>query len=125
VTLDAGLALRSVCILETIGRRSGEPRRIEIWFAADPIRDRIYMLAGGRDQAHWVLNLRRNPRVRVRIGDRWITGSATDIEGGDDELPARQIVGGKYQGWQPGRPLSSWARESLTVAIDLDLQGQG
>jgi hypothetical protein len=36
MALDADLARRPVCDLETIGRRSGLPRRIEIWFAADP-----------------------------------------------------------------------------------------
>ena len=25
----------------------------------------------------------------------------------------------KYQGWREGRPLSTWAREALCMAIDL------
>jgi nitroimidazol reductase NimA-like FMN-containing flavoprotein (pyridoxamine 5'-phosphate oxidase superfamily) len=43
-------AMDAVCHLPTIGRRSGRPRTIEIWFATDG--DRIYLLAGGRDRAH-------------------------------------------------------------------------
>jgi len=43
-------AKRSVCRLETIGRTSGQPRELEIWFAADG--DRVYLLSGGRDDAH-------------------------------------------------------------------------
>ena len=35
MTLDTELATRSVCYLVTIGRTSGRPRRIEMWFAAD------------------------------------------------------------------------------------------
>jgi hypothetical protein len=63
MALDADLARRPVCDLETIGRRSGLPRRIEIWFAADPERERIYVLSGeGRRPIGYVL--RRGGRAR-------------------------------------------------------------
>ena len=119
MTLAPELARRSVCELETIGRRTGQPRPIEIWFAADPARDRIYLLSGGRDQAHWVRNIRADPKVRVRLGDRWFDGAGAEIEGGPDDGLARRLLAAKYQGWIDGASLSSWARESLPVAIDL------
>ncbi|HKG56110.1 MAG TPA: nitroreductase family deazaflavin-dependent oxidoreductase [Candidatus Limnocylindrales bacterium] len=115
--LDDGARGRDVCDLETIGRTSGQPRVIEIWFAADA--DRLYLLSGGRDDAHWVRNLQQEPRVRVRIGRRWYTGTARTIEGEPDEQHAREMLAAKYQGWSAGRRLSGWARESLPVAIDL------
>ncbi len=119
MTLTAHDAERSVCDLETIGRRSGEPRVLEIWFAADG--DRVYLLSGGRDDAHWVRNLRQNARARLRFGDRWYEGTARVIDDGTDpdDRRARELLGAKYQGWQPGRPLGEWARTSLPVAIDL------
>jgi deazaflavin-dependent oxidoreductase (nitroreductase family) len=123
MVLDAELARRSVCQLETTGRRSGLPRRIEIWFAADPDRDRIYLLSGGRDHAHWVRNLRVDPSVRVRIADRWFGGVATEVDGGPDDALARRALAAKYQGWRDGLALSTWARESLPVAIDLSASG--
>jgi deazaflavin-dependent oxidoreductase (nitroreductase family) len=110
-------AKRSVCYLETTGRVSGEPREIEIWFAADG--DRIYLLSGGRDNAHWVRNLRANANVRVRLGRRWLNGVAREIEGTPEERHARELVATKYEEWESGRRLSRWARESLPVAIDL------
>jgi deazaflavin-dependent oxidoreductase (nitroreductase family) len=119
VTLAPKLARRSVCELETIGRRTGRPRPIEIWFAADATRDRIYLLAGGRERAHWVRNIRADPRVRVRLGHRWFDGAAAEIEGGPDDGIARRLLAAKYQGWIDGASLSSWARDSLPVAIDL------
>jgi len=119
VTLTPELAGRSVCELETIGRRTGQPRRTEIWFAAEPGRERIYLLSGGRDQAHWVRNIRVDPRVRVRLGERWFDGVAAEIEGGPDDGLARRLLAAKYQGWIDGALLSSWARESLPVAVDL------
>jgi deazaflavin-dependent oxidoreductase (nitroreductase family) len=69
-------ARAAVCLLETIGRVSGRPRIVEIWFAADPGRRRIYMLSGGRDRAGWVRNLRVQPNVRIRLADEWLTGGA-------------------------------------------------
>jgi deazaflavin-dependent oxidoreductase (nitroreductase family) len=115
--LRPGDADRDVCLLETRGRTTGEPRRIEIWFAADG--DRVYLLSGGRDSAHWVRNLRAHPGVRVRLGRRWLAGLAREIEGDPDEMHARELLAAKYEGWRDGKRLSSWARESLPVAIDL------
>lgn len=117
--IDATDAARSVCRLETVGRRTGEPRELEIWFAAED--DRVYLLSGGRDRAHWVRNLRENPAVRLRFGDRWLPGTARTIDDPSDpaDRAAREALAAKYQGWRPGRPLSAWARESLPVVIDL------
>jgi deazaflavin-dependent oxidoreductase (nitroreductase family) len=121
--LSADEAKRSLCRLETIGRTSGSPREIEIWFAAEG--DRVYLLSGGRDDAHWVRNLRADPRARLRFGKRWLTGAAHEIEGQPEEPRARQLLAAKYQGWRQGRPLSEWASESLPVAIDLAAPADG
>jgi hypothetical protein len=96
-----------------------------MWFAADPRRDRIYILSGGREQAHWVRNIRRDARVRVGISGRWFSGEASELEGGPDEMLARQALAAKYQGWISGAQLSAWARESLPFAIDLRLSEAG
>jgi deazaflavin-dependent oxidoreductase (nitroreductase family) len=112
-------AAASVCLLETIGRVSGHPRVIEIWFAADPSRSRIYVLSGGRDHAHWVRNLRVRADVRVRLEGSWLAGRAHVVDDPAEDLAARHLVAAKYQGWHEGRGLSTWARESLPVAIDL------
>lgn len=110
-------AAQDVCQLETIGRVSGQPRRIDIWFAADG--DRVYLLSGGGHNAHWVRNLGAEPAVRIRIGGRWLAGVARVVEGADDEPLARELLAIKYQGWQPGRSLSGWARTAVPVRIDL------
>lgn len=107
-----------VCYLETTGRRSGRPRIIEIWFATDG--ERLYLLAGGREHAHWVRNIAAQPRVRVRIGGRTLSGRGRAIEGEPNESAARQLVAAKYQGWAEGRPMSGWAAGSLPVQIDFD-----
>jgi deazaflavin-dependent oxidoreductase (nitroreductase family) len=118
--LDGRLAALEVCDLVTTGRRSGQPREIEIWFAADPERPTIYLLSGGRDQASWVRNLRANPAVLVRLDGRELHGRAREVEGGPHEDRARRLVAGKYGYWRTGEPFRGWARDSLPVAIDLE-----
>jgi len=112
------LADRDFAYLTTTGRRTGKEHTIEIWFGLHD--GRIYMLSGGGDRADWVRNVRKTPRVRVRIGTQTATGAARVVRGGtkEDEL-ARQLLDGKYQGWREGKRLSGWARTALPVAIDL------
>ncbi len=115
------LAQLSFCYLETTGRRTGQPHVVEMWFAADPARDRVYLLSGGRDESDWVRNLRREPLVRIRFKDQWADAAAKEVEGGGDEHLARRLLAAKYQGWTEGKPLSGWARNSLPIAVDLEI----
>ena len=114
--IDAELAALDFCYLTTTGRTTGEPHRIEIWFAAHPARDTIYMLSGGRDRADWVRNLVASPHCRVEIGDRRLVGDGRVIEGTDDDELARTLVHDKYA---TGDDLESWRATALPVAIDL------
>jgi deazaflavin-dependent oxidoreductase (nitroreductase family) len=113
------LADKDFAYLTTIGRHTGKEHTIEIWFALHD--GRIYILSGGGASADWVQNLRKTPRVRVRIGTQATTATARVIGAGtrEDEL-ARRLLDGKYQGWREGKRLSGWARTSLPVAIELD-----
>ncbi len=105
------------CYLQTRGRKSGRPHEIEIWFAADG--HTLYMLAGGRDRADWVRNLKEFPQVRVRVGRVTYDGTAQTIEGSEEDPVARRMLAAKYQGWRDGGPMSRWTQESLPVAVRL------
>jgi deazaflavin-dependent oxidoreductase (nitroreductase family) len=112
------LADKDFAYLTTIGRQTGKEHTVEIWYA---LRDgRIYMLSGGGDRADWVRNLRKTPRVRLRIGTQSANATARVLRAGtkEDEL-ARQLLDVKYQGWRQGKRLSSWARNALPVAIEV------
>ena len=110
------------CYLTTTGRVSGRPHEIEIWFACrpEPTSRTIYMMAGGRDRADWVRNLRHHPAVSIRFGDATFAATAQIIAPGEpDEQLARELLCGKYQGWQSGQPLSEWGRTALPVRFTL------
>jgi len=114
--MDEQLAREPFCYLTTRGRRTGTPRRIEIWFAAAPVHATIYLLAGGRERAGWVRNLRAEPRVQVEIGGRRFDGTARVVGGGPEDAEARRLV---YEKYRAKDELEEWRDEALPVAIDL------
>jgi deazaflavin-dependent oxidoreductase (nitroreductase family) len=88
--------------LTTIGRRTGLPREIEIWFTE---RDgRFYLIAEHREDANWVRNIRANGNVRVRVGERRVAAVARVVDS-DREVDLSHAVKAlseaKY-GWSDG-----------------------
>ena len=114
--MDEALASVDFCYVTTTGRTTGKPHRIEIWFAADPERDTIFMMSGGRDRADWVRNLVASPRCTVDIGTTTFVGYARVIEGTAEDDTARTLVHDKYA---HGDDLESWRATALPLAIDL------
>ena len=76
-TLQA-IADEQVLHLTTIGRTTGLPREIEIWFVI--LRERFYLFAETGAAAGWVKNIRQNPKVTVRIGQRRIASTARVLD---------------------------------------------
>jgi deazaflavin-dependent oxidoreductase (nitroreductase family) len=52
----------------TTGRKSGRPHEIEIWYVYH--EGAYYLVSGGGETADWVKNIRANPSVTLRIGER-------------------------------------------------------
>jgi deazaflavin-dependent oxidoreductase (nitroreductase family) len=111
-----GLGDENYCYLTTIGRVSGEPREIEIWFGLDG--STLYMLSGGRDRSDWVKNLIREPEVGVRLGDQIFGGRARIVTNRDEDARARYLLLEKYSPGYSG-DLSEWGETALPVAVDL------
>ena len=96
---------KQVLHLTTIGRKTGLPREIDIWFVV--WCERLYVFAETREAAGWVKNIRRNPEVRVRTGE-WRTDATARVLDPHtdrklwDEVAA--IANRKY-GWGDGLPV--------------------
>jgi deazaflavin-dependent oxidoreductase (nitroreductase family) len=91
--------------LTTIGRVTGEPREIEIWFIES--QGRFYVLAEHFHEAQWVKNLKRNPRVRVRVGGQEFEATARALDEKQDLEAwetAQRLSHEKY-GWGEGLPV--------------------
>jgi deazaflavin-dependent oxidoreductase (nitroreductase family) len=88
--------------LTTVGRRSGRPRRIEIWFTRHG--GHYYLVAEHGRRAQWVRNLLADPAVRARVGAHGFRAHARVV----DRRAERELVGAvrrrseaKY-GWGDG-----------------------
>ena len=105
------------CYLTTTGRRTGDPHRIEIWYAR--AGDTLYLLAGGGRGSDWVRNLEATPTVTVELDGVAHAATARLIDAGTAEIgEARRLVFEKYQPRYTG-DLTSWRATSLPVALDL------
>ncbi len=74
----AGLAMPGRALLETIGRKTGRPRRTPV---GDGLVDnQFWIVAEHGMQADYVRNLAKNPRVRLKLRHgilaRWHSGTA-------------------------------------------------
>ena len=98
----AGLPTPTVVILETTGRRSGQPRRVPVTRMVEG--DTVWIVTEHGRRAGYVLNIEADPRVRVRVGRRWRSGRAR-IVGPASAVPAMVRVMGT---------------DHLRIRVDLD-----
>jgi len=87
--------------LRTLGRRTGVPREIEIWYTQ---RDGSYYVIAEQPSSHWVQNLRLESRVEVRVAARQVPARARILDPVlDRELIHRvqELSQAKY-GWGSG-----------------------
>jgi len=118
VALPAHAGEQPYVWLTTVGRRTGQPRTVELWFLLE--RSTVYFLAGGGEGASWVRNSVAQPEVRVRLAGGTYRGRARSPErGSDEDQRVRRGIAAKYEGWTEGRSLSRWASASHGVAVDL------
>jgi len=109
-------ASQPFCYLTTTGRVTGRPHEIEIWFGLH--ESTLYLMSGGRDRSDWVRNIKRNPDVSLRVGDRAYRARGRVVEADSEEdALARRLLLEKYA--PSNRDLDGWGRTALPVALDL------
>ena len=110
---NAGVPVPSVVILETVGRKSGQPRRTPVGKAIEG--DTLWIVAEHGRKAGYVRNIEANPRVRVKVGTKWRDGTAHPLPDDDARVRQRRM---------PNKLNSAVVRgmgsDLLTVRVDLD-----
>ncbi len=64
--------------LTTIGRKSGKPHEIEIWYV--PHGNCYYLISGGGEEAHWVKNIQINPQIAYWVQGQTYQGTGRTID---------------------------------------------
>lgn len=98
----ADVADRRTVNLVTIGRKSGQPRTVTIWFLVEG--GRAFVQAGRDGKTDWFRNLKANPEVRLEFDDARFTGRAEVVA--DPAISARVIEGFRQKYWLAR--LSGW-----------------
>ncbi|BBY62854.1 nitroreductase/quinone reductase family protein [Mycolicibacterium helvum] len=99
-------------LLETTGRKSGQPRRT-------PIGGRLaghefWLVSEFGDRSQYVRNIEANPRVRVRVRGRWHSGTATLLP--EDDARARLAQLPRMN----SAAVRAMGDNLLTIRVDLD-----
>jgi deazaflavin-dependent oxidoreductase (nitroreductase family) len=108
---------RSTALIETIGRRSGEPRVTPVTNGLDG--DVFWIVTEHGRKANYVRNIEANPRVRVKAGRAWRNGTARIV---DEDPVARldRIVERNPRAKANAGIVHSDATQMLVIRIDLD-----
>jgi deazaflavin-dependent oxidoreductase (nitroreductase family) len=111
-----GLVPPTHVLLETTGRKTGRPRRNPVGNGLDG--DTLWIVAEHGRGASYVRNLEADPRVRVKIGRRWRSGTATVLPDDDPRARLERI----------GRPVNGLmvravGTDLLTIRVDLNPAG--
>lgn len=87
--------------LDTIGWKTTNRHRIEIWFVEHD--KRYYILSERKQRAHWVQNILRNPKISFTVNTKNFDGYARVIEDKELELISNvsRLMNNKY-GWSDG-----------------------
>jgi deazaflavin-dependent oxidoreductase (nitroreductase family) len=114
--MDDSIDREEFCYVTTVGRRTGKPHTIEIWFAARNAT--LYILAGGGERADFVQNLVADPSTVVKIGEHAYRGTGRIVTEPAEMAIARELVPIKYAHREDG--LEEWAETALPIAIEIN-----
>jgi deazaflavin-dependent oxidoreductase (nitroreductase family) len=104
--------------ITTVGRKTGAPRRKEIWFNNLAGRLCITGLPGRRD---WYANLVANPNFIFHLKESVQADLPAKARPITAEAERREIIARVHQKLDGDRDLEAWVRDSPLVEVTLDL----
>jgi deazaflavin-dependent oxidoreductase (nitroreductase family) len=107
-----------LALLETTGRRTRKPRRVPV--IKGLLGDTFWIVAEHGHHAGYVRNLKANPDVRIRVGRRWLRGTAHVLDD-DDALARARWMADRLGRWHLFDELAArvFGTEPVTVRVDL------
>jgi deazaflavin-dependent oxidoreductase (nitroreductase family) len=106
--------------ITTIGRKTGKPRRLEIWF--HNLDGELFLTGSPGRKRDWLANLIANPDFTFHLKQSLhadIPARATPIF---DEPSRREIFTRLLDKMGGGRDLEAWVKDSPLVRFELDIE---
>lgn len=120
--LALGLAPPGYALLETIGRKTGKPRRTPV--GDGRVGSQFWIVAEHGRKAGYVCNIESNPRVRLKLRNglrtRWHTGTAHVLPDDDPRGRQRWLASQLPRSAKNATAVRLFGTELLAVRIDLD-----
>ena len=101
-----------VTMLETTGRKSGQPRRTAV--GGSVVDNKFWMVSEHGEHSDYVHNIKANPAVRVRINGQWRNGTAHLLPDDDPRQRLRSLPRLNSAG------VRTMDTDLLTIRVDLD-----
>jgi deazaflavin-dependent oxidoreductase (nitroreductase family) len=98
-------------LLETTGRKTGEPRRTPLGGSREG--NQFWFVSEFGDKSQYVKNIQANPQVRVRLNGRWHSGTAHLVP--DDDPHARLQSLPQFNSFG----VRTFGTNLLTIRVDL------
>lgn len=98
-------------LLETTGRKSGEPRRTPL--DGSRVGDQFWFVSEFGDKSQYVKNIQADPRVRVRLKGKWHSGTAHLVPDDDPLERLRSLP--KFNSFG----VRTFGTNLLTIRVDL------
>ena len=99
-------------LLETTGRKSGQPRRTPL--GGRLVGNNFWFVSEFGEQSQYVKNIKANPQVRVRLRGKWRSGTAHLMP--DDDPHARLAKLPRFN----SLGVRTFGTNFLTIRVDLD-----
>ena len=113
--LAVGVVPPTHALLETRGRKTGKPWRNPVGNGLSADGRTFWIVAEHGHKAGYVRNIAADPRVRLKVGPRWRSGTAEILED-DDPLNRLKQIGRPVN----GAMVRAMGTDLLTVRVDLE-----
>ncbi len=97
-------------LLETTGRKSGQPRRTPL--GGSRVGDQFWFVSECGDKSQYIRNIKADPKVRVRLNGRWHNGVAHLMPEDDPHQRLRSLPQFNSMG------VRTFGSNLLTVRVD-------
>ena len=101
--------------LTTVGRKTGKPHRVELWFSLGA--GKIFLSHEG-DYTDWMRNITKNRRVRIQIGRLDLEADATILKEGVSKELGKTSLYEKYYGPAPKATIEDWFELSTIIELN-------